>query len=204
MAGQDQRDNGLGSAPATEEGLSWRIYDLDFAVHKCRRYHEKLCAFYSVWRDCVKIVTVAAGSGAAFLLFADAKPAAEAFASFVALWAALDYMVAPDKKAEKHSELRDRFIELAIKVRKMPLTEDAYNKLAGERLQIEKDEPPCKRLVDLQARNEECRARNFPAEDLVPLSKSQRLLGYFVTFGMERLENWQAERQRQVSASQAR
>lgn len=58
------------------------------------------------------------------------------------------------------------------------------------RLRIERDEPPVKRLVDLQARNDECRARNFAPEREVPLSGWQRRFGYFFTFGMARLENW--------------
>ena len=143
-----------------------------------------------------------ASSGvASSLIFADAKLVAEIVASLLALWTIVDYMVAPDKRSEKHCDLRDRFIELAAKIELMPHTETAYKELAAARLELERDEPPCKRLVDLQARNEECRSRDFPPEDLVPLSRSQRLFGYFLTFGMPRLENWKAERQRETRAT---
>jgi hypothetical protein len=200
------QDNGLGSssadtAEAKDVDLQDRYYDLDFSVRKSRRYHEKLCAFYGVWRDWVKIVTVLAGSGAFFLIFADAKHAAEILAAFVAAWAAIDYMVAPDKKAEKHRELCEAFIDLAKQIETTPRTEKAYRTLAAERLELEKAEPPCKRLVDLAARNDECRARDFSPEDLVPLNGWQRTFGYMFTFGMKRLEDWKAERQRQVRAA---
>lgn len=205
--GQGKHENdGLGSAPpdaAEAEDLGWRFYDLDFSVRKSRRYHEKLCAFYGVWRDWVKIVTVLAGCGAFFLIFADAKHAAEVFTAFVAAWAAVDYMVAPDKKAEKHRDLREEFIDLAKRIQTSARTEKAYHALEAERLELEKAEPPCKRLVDLQARNDECRARDFPPEDLVPLTHMQRTLGYVVTFGMKRLEDWKAERQRQIRSTSA-
>jgi len=198
MARQDHRKHGLGQAAPAEERLKWDIYDLDFSVRKSRRYHERLCGFYGVWRDWVKIVTVVAGSGLFFLVFAGAKSAAEILAGFVALWAAVDYMVAPDKKAEKHRDLCERFIELAKQIETMPQTEKAYRQLAAERLELEKAEPPCKRLIDLQARNDECRSRDYPPEDIVPLSSMQRVFGYFATFDMKRLEEWKAGRQRQV------
>lgn len=201
MAGQEQRIDGLGQTEAAQERLKWDIYDLDFSVRKTRRYHEKLCSFYGVWRDWVKIVTIVSGSGLFFLLFAGAKHGAEFLAAFVAVWAAVDYMVGPDKKAEKHRELCEQFIELARKIEIMPRTEEAYRSLAADRLELEKSEPPCKRLIDLQARNDECRARNFPPEDIAPLTKPQRFFGYIVTYGMPRLEEWKAARQRQIRAA---
>lgn len=202
MGGQgDHQDNGLGSAKAAEEKLKLDIYDLDFSVRKSRRYHEKMRAFYGAWRDWVKIVTVLTSSGLFFLLLADAERVATLLAAFVAAWAVLDFILTPDKKAEQHRDLCERFIDLASKITKMPRTEEAYRALAAERLEIEKAEPPCKRLVDIQARNDECRARDFPPEDIVPLSRTQRFLGYFITFGMPRLEQWKAERQRQEKAA---
>jgi hypothetical protein len=180
-------DDGLGQAEAAEETLKGDFYDLDFSAQKSRRYHEKLSTFYGVWRDAVKIVTVISGSGLWFLLFAGAQHFAEWLAAFIAVWAALDYLISPDKKAEKHSDLREEFTDLAKKIALAPRTDEAYRNLLAERLDLEKLEPGCKRLIDLQARNEECRARGFPPEDLVPLSRAQRLFGYVFTFGMPRL-----------------
>jgi len=202
MAGQEPRNDGLGqAATAEEEGLKWAFYDLDFSVRKSLRYHEKLCAFYGVWRDWIKIVSVVAGSGVFLLLLASATHFAEVFAGFVALWAILDYIIQPDKKAEKHCDLGERFSDLAIKLARSAKTQEEYNELLATRLEIEKLEPPCKRLIDLQARNEECRARDYPPEDIVPLSGWQRALGYFATFGMKRLEDWKAARQREVRST---
>ena len=195
-------DNGLGSAKAaTQEGLEWDFYDLDFSIQRSRRYHEKLSAFYGVWRDWIKIISVVAGSGIfVILLVAKASWFAEVVAGFVALWAILDYVIEPAKKAEKHCELGEQFTDLAILIARSERSPEALGDLKARRLEIEKLEPPCKRLIDLQARNDECRARGFPPEDLAPLSWAQRSFGYFVTFGLRRLEDWKADRQRQVSA----
>ena len=69
----------------------------------------------------------------------------------------------------------------------MPHTLEAYNQFSAERLKIEEREPPSKRLVNIQARNDECRARGFPPNMMVPLSGPQRSLGYFFTFGCKGL-----------------
>lgn len=199
---EEARSDGLGQAPATGQAkITQDFYDLDFSVRRSIRYHDKLCAFYGVWRDWIKIISVVAGSGVFLLLLASANHFAAVFSAIVALWAILDYVIQPDKKAEKHCELRDKFSDLAIKLTRSPHTAEALNDLVATRLEIEKMEPPTKRLIDLQARNDECRARDFPPEDLVPLSRWQRIFGYFATFGMPRLEAWKADRQRQLRAA---
>jgi hypothetical protein len=105
MAGPNDQSDGLGQAKAAQEGLKWDFYDLDFSVQRSRRYHEKMCAFYGVWRDWIKIVSVVAGSGVFLLLLAKATHFAEVFAAFVALWAILDYVIKPAEKADKHCDL---------------------------------------------------------------------------------------------------
>ena len=193
---RQQRDR-LGSTEAAEEALTGRFYDLDFSIHKSRRYHEKLAAFYAAWRDRMRVVTVIAGSGAFFVVVNEYKHAAEVITAFVALWAILDIIIMPDKKHDKHNEFCKRFTALAAKIERAGVSEDEYHELAAERLLLEVNEPPCKRLVDLEARNDECRARGFPPDDLVPLGCFQRALGYYFTFGMPRLERWKAQRQAQ-------
>lgn len=187
--------NGLGQTEASKEaGLKDEFYDLDFSVQKSRRYHEKLSGFYGNWRDRIRVVTVIAGSSAFLLVVKDWQRAAEAITAFVALWAVLDIIIRPDKKHELHDELGRKFTALAARLQEAPQTAEALRALTAERLRIEENEPPCKRLVDLEARNDECRARGFPSRMLVPLSTSQRFFGYYgASFGMKRLEAWKAD-----------
>jgi hypothetical protein len=191
--------HGLGQAEATEEeDIAESFYDLSFSAHKSRRYHERLASFYASWRNSARIVTAVSGSGA-FLLVSSGQPGAELASAFVALWGVMDIIMAPDKKADLHKELYRRFTVLARMVDSAEPDREKHRSLLAERLAIEELEPPCKRLVDLQARNDECRARDFPPEDLVPLNGAQRRLGCFATFGMSRLERWKSERQRAIS-----
>jgi hypothetical protein len=200
-----QSDDGLGQSgtSTTEEALKYKFDSLSFAVQKSRRYHEMLSSFYSVWRDRMKIITAAAGSGAFLIVTAKHQHAAEIVSAFIALWATLDIIISPDKKADRSRDLCERFTELASRIEEAACTEAEYRRLAAARLTIERGEMPVKRLVDLQARNDECRVRGYPPDEQVPLSKWQRRLGYYFTFGMPRLEEWKANRQRSGSSSPA-
>lgn len=180
-------------------GLDGEIYDLSFSVNKSRRYHELLCSFYGGWRDWARIVTAVVGSGVFFLISAKAQGPAEIAAALAALWAVIDIIVSPDKKSERHAKLCERFTRLAEKVARSPHTQEAYAENLSARLRIERDEPPVKRLVDLQARNDEARSRSLDPDQEVPLNRRQRVFGYFFTFGMGRLEQW--SRQQRLSSS---
>jgi hypothetical protein len=191
----------LGQAAAAEE-IALEFHHLNFAVQKSRRYHEKLSAFYGKWRDRMRVVTAIAGSGAFVVVVAKYQHAAEWITAFVALWAVLDIIIMPDKKHDLHNELCKRFTGLAAKLHQIPRTPESLRELTAERLILEQAEPPCKRLVDLEARNDECRAQGMSPDELVPLSGPQRFFGYYgASFGMRRLENWKAARQREVAAS---
>jgi hypothetical protein len=145
-------------------------------------------------------VTAIAGSGAFLLVVSDVGWFGEGLTGFVALWAVLDIIVSPDKKADLHSDLSKRFTELASQIETAPQSEVALRALKAKRLDIETLEPPCKRLIDLAARNDECRAREFDPAELVPLSRCQRRLGWYFDFGLERLEQWKAERQQKCAS----
>jgi hypothetical protein len=203
MARQRKQDDRLGQADAAQEEIELEFYHLDFAVQKCRRYHEKLSGFYGKWRDRMRVVTAVAGSGAFLIVVAQYQHAAEWITAFIALWAVLDIIIMPDKKHDLHNDLCKRFTGLAAKIKQLPMTPETLRELTAERLLLEQGEPPCKRLVDLEARNDECRARGFSPDELVPLSKAQRFFGYYgAAFGMQRLEDWKANKQRQQLAAQ--
>lgn len=136
----------------------------------------------------MRVVTVISGSGAFFVVFADLRIGVY-LTGFIAVWAVLDFVLTPDKKADLHRDLGRRFTALAQKIATAPRTSAALAELTAERMAIEADEPPCKRLVDLEARNDECRARGYTHE-IVPLSRAQRSLGRYFDFGLGRLERW--------------
>jgi hypothetical protein len=188
-------NNRLGptSSGSEEESIDDGFFDLSFSVHKSRRYHEYMCAFYTRLRNLGKIFTVIAGSGLFILLTQNFQILGAAIAAMLGLWGMIDIILAPDKLADQHRMLRDKFIELAREVDTSEVSQHNLKRLRGIRLEVEKDEPPVKRLVDIRSRNDECRARGFGPQKLAPLSKSQIRFGYFMDFGIHRLEKWKSE-----------
>jgi hypothetical protein len=105
---------------------------------------------------------------------------------------ALDAVFHYNRKARRHELLCRRFTDLSAKIAGWEPIPANLKKAKVERLKIERDEPPVKRLVDFQAYNEELRARGKPESVLIPLSKPQCWFGYIHTFGMRKIEAWKA------------
>ena len=105
-----------------------------------------------------------------------------------------DLVFAFSERADKQEHLRRCFTELAAQIVEWKPTPENLARAQAERLRIEAEDSGEKRLVDLQADNEEARARGVAPEDLIPLSRPQRWFGYVATFGMKRLEDWHNRR----------
>ena len=168
-------------------------HDVCFAVRKSRRYHAKMNAFYDWCHHLSRAATALTGTASFFVLLAKGMGIATYLTAVVAAAASIDSVFRFERKARTHSALCRRFIELDAKIQRLEPVPANLRKVRAERLKIEADEPPVRRLIDLQAQNEECRAQGIGPEHLVPLGFLQRRLGYVFTFGMPRLERWEAQ-----------
>jgi len=110
--GLGQAETNPDAAEAEEQALTGEFYDLGFSICRSRRYHERLAHFYAYWRDANRIATVVAGSGLFVLISIGYGQFAAYVSAAFALWAMIDFLVTPDKKAERHEELRAAFIDL--------------------------------------------------------------------------------------------
>lgn len=172
-------------------------YIISLAVHRSRRYHSKMSDFYQLLSNIVLGANAVLGAGAFIaLLGGDNSLLAKILIGIVAAGSAIDNTIGFAKLSKLHADLARKFTELAANMALWDATEQNYRRACSERIRIEKDEPPIRRLVDLQARNEEMRSRGYPSDDMVPLSRWQRTFGYVFTFGMPRLEKWLADRQK--------
>lgn len=175
--------------PSWEDG---ERYDLSFAVGKSRRYHAMMAGFY---RGCHRFVVASSaltGTSAFVALLSGSPGIAKWLTALVAVAATLDLVFAFSEQADKQDQLRRRFTELAARMVAQEPTAENVARASAERLRIEAEDAEEKRLVDLQAQNDEARARGVAPGKLVPLSRPQRWFGYFATFGMKRLEAWAA------------
>lgn len=141
------------------------------------------------------LATAVSATSAFFLLLASQPFIATFLTALVGVASILDLLFSFEKKAREHNDLRKRYTNLAAEVVLRDATNANLRWARSELLKIEGDEPGIRRLVDLQARNEEARARGCREEDLVPLTRLQRYLGYFATFDMKRIEQWKATRE---------
>jgi hypothetical protein len=171
--------------------MSWDdgdFYDVAFAIHRSRRYHAKMRAFYQTFHDYTTAATAISGASGFVAIVADAAVIAKVLTAIVAIASSLDLVFGFDKKAALHDGLCRRFTDLAARLEEWDQTIENLRRAKEARLEIEKDEPSEKRLIDLIAQNEESRSRGVSTDKLVKLTWWQRRFGYLFTFGMKEIE----------------
>lgn len=151
----------------------------------------------SFYRSCHHFVVASSaltGTSAFVALLSDQPSIAQWLTGVVACAATLDLVFAFSERADKQEHLRRSFTELAARIVEWEPTPENLARARAERLRIEAEDSNERRLVDLQADNEEARARGVGPEDLIPLSRAQCWFGYVATFDMKRLEDWHNRR----------
>jgi hypothetical protein len=151
----------------------------------------KMCSFYQTMNDAVLGANAILGASAFMALLGGKNNlTAQILIGIVAGLSAIDNVLGFGKKSKLHADLSRRFTELAANMALWDASEVNYRKACAERIRIERDEPPIRRLIEIEANNEEMRARGYDERDMVPLGRLQRVFGYVFTFGMQRLEAW--------------
>lgn len=195
---------GTAKAEAVKDVETWSdgdYYNISFSIGKSRRYHAKMADFYRLCHHTVVASSALTGTSAFVALFSGNPEIAQWLTGVVACASTLDLVFAFSERADKQENLRRGFTELAARMVEWQATPEKLARARAERLRLEAEDSGERRLVDLQAENEESRARGVSPEELVPLSQAQRWFGYIATFGMNRLENWHNQRQLQRQSS---
>jgi hypothetical protein len=175
-------------------------YDVSFVVNRSRRYHAKMRAFYQSCHDYTTAATAISGTSGFIAVLANSSHLAAWLTAIVAIASTLDLVFGFDKKAAVHDVLCRRFTELASQIVEWNATPENLTKARERRLKIEADEPTERRIIDLIAQNEECRARGVELEKLLRISRLQRMLGYVFTFGLKRIEDDHREMSAETSS----
>lgn len=154
------------AAPAQEEAIArFRVDDAPddvlegflFDVRRSARYHERRCAFFTVLHRLTNITAILlAGVVLAELSASHASPWwIRALAVIGGLFSASDLVVGFGPRGDAHREFKRRFVALERKTLKGG---DLLQKLTDKRLNIETEEPPIYRALDVLCHNEVCRA----------------------------------------------
>ena len=141
-----------------KEKLENRIFQLDFAVEKSMRYHQRRRGWYDGIHRIFMVVIIASGSVAG--LYEGLPEGVRGYLSvFVAVLAVLDLVFGLYHRARDHEVLFRRFSDLAVKIRTSSHDEtehgdEYYKEWVKERINIEKDEPPIYMALEADCDNE--------------------------------------------------
>ena len=160
------------TSPINEDDEEW---DLLWGVRRSIRYHDRRRRFFEA---CHSIV-LGFGIALAVVGFAVAnKTISEQwlaiFSILTMLVFLLDLLFAFSRCAWHHTSLKHKFGELEKKI----ITNDDKANIAtlkACRIEIEKDEPPIRRALDLLCHNELAKSRRETKDDIYKVTLSQRL-----------------------------
>lgn len=133
------------------------LHDLVFCTERSIRYHDRRRGFYETTDDLSSWLSLVSGSGAVAALISTSLPdwLAIVFGGLVALIGLHTAVARPASMAALHAQLKQRFVDLRIKLAKAVEPEaDELRALEVERLEIEREEPPIYRALDLVCHNE--------------------------------------------------
>ena len=172
------------------EDLHERYHNLLFDVRRSVRYHDKREGFFLAVRNTTDFVVFILGSAAALIItqtiFSDWPIWGKAIVPLTAaVCTGITLVLQVGAKALAHNSLKRRFIALEQKLiacHRNP-TAERMDELQMERLSIETDEPPIKRVLDTICHNELIHAMGSDHRDpMLEVSVLQRLFSPFFDF----------------------
>ena len=130
--------------------------DFLFDARRSARYHERRCAFFTVLHRLTNITAILlAGVVLAELSARHPSPWwIRALAVLGGLFSASDLVMGFGPRADAHRDFKRRFVVLERKA----LKGEPLKRLTDERLNIEAEEPPTYRGLDVLCHNQVCRA----------------------------------------------
>jgi hypothetical protein len=160
--------------------LSEAYDDLNFAVEKSVRYHQRRHAHYARLQKLIAFGIIVSGS-AAFVQFSRHP---EWFGLVAAILGALDFVIGFSLRAREHAVLQKRFADLAGEIRSTATpSEEQIRQWKRRRMDIETEEPPLHYALEAWCDNEVSRAWGWDrGSGLTPLSWWQRLMMNWLTY----------------------
>lgn len=130
-------------------------YGLLFDVRRSARYHDRRAAFFERLQQINSGLTIMLSGSVVFDIARPGDTPAWMYllALVAALFAIWDIAVGYSKMADKHRNLRMRWISMESELIRAD-TANSWDSFVVQRLDIEKDEPPVYRALDVLCHNE--------------------------------------------------
>ncbi|MDD5140792.1 MAG: hypothetical protein PHY43_11095 [Verrucomicrobiales bacterium] len=164
-----------------------------FGVQRSVHYHARRRQFFDRIGFVTSFLTVVSG-GATVTVSIGAEPEHRiytiVFGSLVALFAALDLIIGCSKTARDHNDLCRNFLGLQreIVLAGNEITDKQLNEFVAKRLEIEEEEPPKLRVLDILCHNELIKASGKNIGHMVEVGKFQRILADVLDISADKLE----------------
>ncbi|MFC1798760.1 hypothetical protein ACFLZL_03025 [Thermodesulfobacteriota bacterium] len=157
------------------------FHNLLFGVRKSIRYHNRRRRFFDSISKFTSIIAALSGSATIITVLAKAgNHWVISFATIVAIFSIIDLVVGTAESARNHNDFAKRFFDLekSIITNKV-YTDDILAELTSRRLDIEADEPPPLKVLDVICHNELVRALGYDDSELAQVTWCQRLFSQY-------------------------
>jgi hypothetical protein len=131
------------------------LYGLLFSIRRSIRYHDRRRAFFERMHRVTGALTILLAGSVIFEAAGESSPFwLQLIGVGAAVLAAFDMVVGYAKHASQHEDLKCRFIDLERDMLSCDSDTCQIGKFQATRLEIERDEPPVYRALDLLCHNE--------------------------------------------------
>ena len=163
-----------------QETLNKEWHSIHFGVRRSVRYHDRRIKFYDLLNRSILFINVVSGSAAVVSVLSSLGNAlVTVFAAVVAVTSAFDLAVDTGSKARLHTDLKRRFSDLEKQMNLVDVPDqEAVTKTVNMRLEIEQDEPPIHRALDILCHNELVRADGYADEHLHDVPRWKRYMAH--------------------------
>lgn len=174
---------------ATKEQVENAMDDLGYRIELGARYHQRRRSFFDSLGTLLMVLSLFGASGAVAIVLSDKGNEGLKVGVLVvlALAQAISLAVRPDQKAREHARIASNFVDVERALRAIAApTPEAVRAVTSRMLDVEREEPPTKRVLMAIVRNECSRRVGDP--NRIPITWWQRTFAHFFDVSPDRLE----------------
>lgn len=158
-----------------------KSHDLLFGVRRSTRYHNRRRMFFDRLHKITVSFSIIFGSATVSIALSQAgRLWVSICAALVAVFSAIDLVFDAPQFSRIHNDLARRFIDLEKEIITSPvLSEEDIRRFTAKRLEIESNEPPVLRVLNILCHNELMRAMGYADDALAKIPRCKRILCHF-------------------------
>ena len=174
------------SEEKSAEEKAWN--GLLFGVRRSVRYHLRRQQFFDRWHKVTNMVSILFGTATVYSLLKDLGDTAVVIsAAVVSFFSIFDVIVGTSRMVWLHADLAKRFRLLESEISTSKFSSSKLAKFQRSRIEIEAEEPPHLRVLDVMCHNELVRAMGYADDQLVKVGFLQRRCAHFFDLAEHKL-----------------